>query len=689
MKHNLMLLILLVGSIKLYSGAPISIVYGSNYEGFIAYKGEQDTFTFIAKKDDVLFIRMRDEQQVDSHIQLYNPNGTLIASDWSDGGLAELRNVSINTDGQYTLVAFDNNHNDLGYYGLSIHTQNLKDYETSISGFVSLENQIQKNAAIHTYQFSAQKDDVLFLEVRSQHAFFENQCILYDQDGNELFIGEKKGARTVIGPVKLPESGPYKIAVFDDGGNDKDVYGLTVQLLNRHDLIETLTCDESFTLQFNQLVERKVFKIHTDEDILHLIECKSNDVQLELSMEIYDEAGKQIYHQKQSNQLIHSMIDDSPAAGTYLVVLYDEHGNDTGSCGIQFHNIQQNACTTTISCQSLAQDIDLVHLAESQVYFIEGFAQNPVNVFLEDMGDDSEPYLRIYTKSGNLFAEHHHEEMADLSDFVFPYDDEFILVASDFSGNDIGLLSLSYDGSAMDLSLDDCQMIYDGFDPYSTATLTVESSTTNLSYAWSDGQSGASINVSPIEDTEYFVTVTNAQGCTEVLSTYVEVQDVHCGIGNNIKVEVCHVKNNGTHSQLCLSEEGVWPHLQNGVGHEECYLGACNYVSICEETLVDSDQDNQLQFGEKIHLRETKQAVSFQVYPNPSSDACTVEISPNAIIQNIQLYDLKGQLHQIIVPESQDNVYTMSLQQFGLAKGIYLLRIETDTTTETLRILYI
>lgn len=685
-----MLLMLLYGGLNLYGGAPISILYGSNLTGSIDYKGEVDTFTFTGYKNDIILIRMRDEQQVDAHIQLFDPNGIQISSDWSDGGLAEIRNLHLDEDGMYTLIAFDNNHNDLGYYGLSLNSLNFSGYETAIPAFISLENEVSKNAEVDMYTFSGQKNDVLFAELRAEFSDFENEFIIYDSDGKEIFQSTKQGRRAVVGPVSLTKDDAYKIAILDNGGNDKGTYGFTLNMLNRHDQLEATSCDESMSLSLDKLVERKVFKINSNENIIHLLESKSNDTKLELAMEIYDEFGKQIFQDIKSNKLIHSMMNDAKYQTSYLVVLYDEHGNDKGDFGLQIHNIEDNGCTSIISCQNTSEEIGINHLAKSKVYMIEGYAQNPVNVSLEDMETDNEPQLRIYTKSGNMFAEDHGEEKADLSDFVFPYDDEFILVASDFSGNDLGNLSLEYISSDMEMELDDCHIVYDGYDPMSTTTLTVNTSENNLEYAWSNGENTQSITVSPSTDTDYFVTVTNIDGCYEIMSTFVEVQDVTCGNGNNIKVQVCHVKNNGTLQQLCISENGVMQHLENGQGHIGCYIGECGYVNICEEEITTSDPENNLKFGESIDVRgDSITEVKSNVFPNPTSNQFRIKTNKNAYIQEVNIFNTNGVLMQQLSYSGSMQEIEFRMEDYGLHKGLYIIQLRTTEKTEIHRLLYL
>jgi len=61
----------------------------------------------------------------------------------------------------------------------------------------------------------------------------------------------------------------------------------------------------------------------------------------------------------------------------------------------------------------------------------------------------------------------------------------------------------------------------------SEGTITV-TSPEDATYEWSNGETGSSITIEPLEDTEYSVTVTDSFGCTGVASKTVTVVPVNC-----------------------------------------------------------------------------------------------------------------------------------------------------------------
>ena len=123
-----------------------------------------------------------------------------------------------------------------------------------------------------------------------------------------------------------------------------------------------------------------------------------------------------------------------------------------------------------------------------------------------------------------------------------------------------------------------CATVYDGYDPLACTDITATSTfgTPPYTYSWSNGDSGATINVCPTETTTYMVTVTDAAGDTDTAETTVVATNVSCG-NKGDKVEVCHVSGNGSSQTICVSPNAVQAHLNHGDS-----LGACEDTFTCD-----------------------------------------------------------------------------------------------------------
>ncbi|MEJ7820701.1 MAG: Ig-like domain-containing protein [Chitinophagaceae bacterium] len=185
--------------------------------------------------------------------------------------------------------------------------------------------------------------------------------------------------------------------------------------------------------------------------------------------------------------------------------------------------------------------------------------------------------------------------------------------------------------------------VYVGYSPASSITLTpnVTGGTPAYSYMWSTGTLTSGVTVSPVVNTTYTLTVTDANGCTATANKSIVVVNV-AGIKNAGNVMICH-NTNGQMSTLEVEQNTVAAHLAHGD-----LLGTCTAANIL--TL----------------LRITAS-------PNPISDYSIITVEGGNVSEKISLI-VTNSLGEII--ERRDNIVTKS---FRLAKnyrpGLYFIHV--------------
>lgn len=122
------------------------------------------------------------------------------------------------------------------------------------------------------------------------------------------------------------------------------------------------------------------------------------------------------------------------------------------------------------------------------------------------------------------------------------------------------------------------------------ATLTpdVTGATAPITYAWSSGETSASLTACPTATTNYGVSVTDANGPFSVTEYTVNVVDAGCRSGNSPqhKVLVCHIPpgNPNNPQEICIDWNGVPAHVARfrapgsnpRHGHDSgCEIGRC------------------------------------------------------------------------------------------------------------------
>lgn len=209
--------------------------------------------------------------------------------------------------------------------------------------------------------------------------------------------------------------------------------------------------------------------------------------------------------------------------------------------------------------------------------------------------------------------------------------------------------------------------------PYSACadlSATASGGTPPYSYEWSDGQSGQDIEVCPDVCTQYFVTITDNNGCEKVDSLIVYAIIVECmnGQNQNLKYLLCHKGKT-----ICTSFSATETHLIHGD-----VLGACGDIGDqgCEDILpLHEIPDIPIEYTDMNEHHE-----DFHLVPNPASDLVNVFFqleAPSTI--ELSLFDLQGKrMHSFGKYElaKGENGIRLSLSEFQ--SGCYLLQAKDD-----------
>jgi hypothetical protein len=217
--------------------------------------------------------------------------------------------------------------------------------------------------------------------------------------------------------------------------------------------------------------------------------------------------------------------------------------------------------------------------------------------------------------------------------------------------------------------------VYLGWPPLSCATLSVTNVTGGCgpyTYAWSDGATTASTTVCPTVSTDYTVTVTDANGCSESCTVRVCVIDVRCG-QNLQKIEICHNPSGNNPQTLCINPNAftINAHLQHGD-----HLGSCGSDVPCAAPLKS---DGGAEAG-AAHDHDHGMG-EMEAYPNPFSDVTTVRFMlPEGGEARLEVYSLTGErvavLFEGMVEAGLD--YEVEWKPEQVSQGIYFARLTTS-----------
>lgn len=213
--------------------------------------------------------------------------------------------------------------------------------------------------------------------------------------------------------------------------------------------------------------------------------------------------------------------------------------------------------------------------------------------------------------------------------------------------------------------------IYIGFGP-STLTLKAKavSGTAPYRYEWTKNGSSTllgrndSLVVSAAGD--YTIKVTDANGAIGTVTKKVNVMDVTCGTGGN-KVAICHMPdgNVGNAKTICVSTNAVNSFLGNGN-----YLGDCTSSRGGNGTMVQNE------------------AKVLKAYPNPTKGKFSIAANNEKVAKaEIVVVSVNGTTVQRRTVRLTEAHQLLQFDISNCTEGLYLLKIMTDKTVQTEKVL--
>ncbi len=197
---------------------------------------------------------------------------------------------------------------------------------------------------------------------------------------------------------------------------------------------------------------------------------------------------------------------------------------------------------------------------------------------------------------------------------------------------------------------------------------------------WSNGSHAAMINVCPIASTIYYLTITDANGCSATDSVRVCVIDVRCGPGLK-NVTICHRTGSATNPfvTICLDKLGAKAHFLNHVGDQ---LATCGIVKVCDFPAVGA------RFEDSSEEAINRDDVYLGAFPNPFSGITTIKfkLSENDNV-NVKIYDVSGREKALIFTGKTigGNIYEATFAGTLLSNGIYFLHLKKENGESIVR----
>ncbi len=178
---------------------------------------------------------------------------------------------------------------------------------------------------------------------------------------------------------------------------------------------------------------------------------------------------------------------------------------------------------------------------------------------------------------------------------------------------------------------------------------------------WSTGETTDSITVCPASTTTYYLTLTDANGCTLTDSLQICVIDVRCGKKLN-NISICHYSSPKMPKSktLCVGFPAVATHLAHGD-----LLGDC-----------EADRNCIFQAASKMAAQEGSYFI--ESFPNPFSRELTIRFVPGQDAHvSLMLYNSAGQQVESLFSGNTEagNSYRFVFKADNHPDGLYVFRL--------------
>ncbi len=332
------------------------------------YLVQMHAYSIDVNEGNRVYLRMRGDQGVEAELQLYDPNGVLVASDAPSSGMASIENYLATSSGTYFVMARDGAGNDAGNYGIIYRNLGDEGCSTLLDCDADFNGSLEHLAELDVYRVEGLAGDKFWVQARCEDTSVEEQIEWYDANGNQLSIDISGGGLASIEETTLPADGTYYVFFCDKSGNDTGDYGFGFQKTTNAHCVAAIDCEDVyFTNSFSNLAEIQTYTISATAGDLISITMIEEEASLEPTLCLCTPDGNILFDSTASHDIsIEGLM--LPETGNYLLLAMDRHGNDVGG---------YNLAISGANCPDLTPPV------------VEGCSDLTIN--LEDLvGNDSE-----------------------------------------------------------------------------------------------------------------------------------------------------------------------------------------------------------------------------------------------------------------------------------------------------------
>ena len=306
----------------------------------------------------------------------------------------------------------------------------------------------------HEYTFEGSAGDRIFLRMRGLKNGVDG-CFYLHGPGGALLASDCSDGRLVeIKDFELPGDGVYTVKTQDRKDNDTGIYGLSLQVLNRTDPDIPRRCEAEYNANLDNLAEVDSYELDIEAGDVVLLQMRSIIGDIEPVIELYNTAGDLVKRATAKAGLSRIGAIYLEEAGSYMLLAFDENGNDLGEYNVSIQFVNVNECAALTGCGA-DFSAELEKIAEIDAYVFDAVAGDVIVAHMRGNNNSIEPLMELYDPEGALVATNKRiGKLGKLSPTTLTKTGKYILLAMDEVGNDKGTYSMAFQFTNASVAID-------------------------------------------------------------------------------------------------------------------------------------------------------------------------------------------------------------------------------------------
>ena len=431
-----------------------AISSGQTLTGTINPAGQTDTYTFTANAGDAVSVTLGDAANTsfDPHLQLFGPNGSLVAEDAANVG-AEVDLLDLAQSGTYTIAARDLGDDNTGSYAVTMVRVPGAQVVDADSGPITTNQRRTGTISVgdmDVYTFTAAAGDTVSVTLAdTANTSFDPLLRVFAPDGS-LAGQDTANVGAELDLSDLAQGGTYYVVARDLGDDNTGSYALSFVRVPGAQPTDADSGPITTGQRRTGTIDVGDLDVYTFSagagDAVSVTLADTGNTSFDPLLRVFAPDGS-LVREDTANVGAEADLFDLTQAGTYTVVVRDLGDDNTGAYALTFARLPGAQVVDAdsgplVSGQRRAGTIDVGDL---DIYTFTADPGDSVSVLFADAANTSfDPLLRVFGPDGALLREDAANVGAEADAFELAVGGTYYVVVRDLGDDNTGSYALTF-----------------------------------------------------------------------------------------------------------------------------------------------------------------------------------------------------------------------------------------------------